>query len=167
MSRYMAFDFETTNLEYGNACVPANRIVMVAWKVAGEKVKDYYGPDLLEHRPFWEDLEATEVLIAQNAKFEAKWLQRLGFDPTGKEWYDTMLAERVKVGNRRTPLNLDAMCVRYGLEPKEDRVDTLMKMGVCPSLIDPRYLRARCRRDVRTTMQLAMRQLREFEERGL
>lgn len=167
MSRAVCLDFETTNIAFGNPVVPENRIVMVAWKAMGEPVRDYYGPDLLEHRPFWEAIEDADVLIAQNAKFEAKWLWRLGYDPTHKLWYDTMLAERVKMGNRRKPLNLAAMCLRYGLAPKEDRVDTLMKMGVCPSLIDPRYLRARCRRDVRTTMQLAMRQRKEFEETGL
>ena len=159
----LAFDFETTNKEYGSPLVPDNRVVMVAWSfvqgfapqdgkaVRAPVVHDYYGPDILEARGFWEAVEEADILVAQNAKFEAGWLLRLGYDPTEKVWWDTMLAERVKAGNRPWRLGLGAMAPRYGFPGKETRVDTQMKAGVCPSDIDPRYLRARCRRDTATT----------------
>lgn len=163
----LAFDFETTNKEYGSPLVPENRIVMVAWSFVGsDKVFDYYGPDILEARGFWDAVEEADLLVAQNAKFEAGWLLRLGYDPTEKAWWDTMLAERVKAGNRPWRLGLGHMAPRYGFAGKETRVDTQMKAGVCPSDIDPRYLRARCRRDTATTGAIYAVQHKEAMEQG-
>lgn len=166
----LAFDFETTNREYGSPLVPENRVVMVAWGfvVGGEvpHMHDYYGPDVLEARAFWEAVEQADVLVAHNAKFEAGWLLRLGYDPTEKTWWDTLLAERVKAGNRPWRLGLGHVAPRYGFSGKETRVDTQMKAGVCPSYIDPRYLRARCRRDTATTGSIFAVQHAEAQKQG-
>lgn len=162
----LVFDFETTNLEYGSPLNPGNRVVMVAWKTVGGETFDYYGPDILEARAFWDAVEAADVLVAHNAKFEAGWLRRLGYDPTEKAWWDTMLAERVKAGNRDWRLGLAMVGPRYGFPGKETRVDAQMKAGVCPSLIDPRYLRARGRRDVRVTEGVYLAQHAEATEQG-
>lgn len=163
----LAFDFETTNLEYGSPLVRDNRVVMASWSVVGSgRVEDYYGPDILEAVEFWRAVEEADVLVAQNAKFEAGWLLRLGYDPTDKVWWDTMLAEHVKAGNRPWRLGLGHLAPRYGFPGKESRVDTQMKAGVCPSLIDPRYLRARCRRDTATTGAIYAVQREEAEAGG-
>jgi DNA polymerase I-like protein with 3'-5' exonuclease and polymerase domains len=111
-------------------------------------------------------VDEADSLVAQNDKFEAGWLLRLGYDPTEKTWWDTMLAERVKAGNRPWRLGLGHMAPRYGFAGKESRVETQMKMGVCPSLIDPRYLRARCRRDTATTGSIFAVQQTEARAEG-
>lgn len=151
----LVFDFETTNIDRGSPLVRENRVVMVAWQRLwdGGEVEDYYG-DVLEAGAFWAAVEEADTLIAHAGKFESGWLLRLGFDPSERAWWDTLLAERVIAGNRKWPLDLGSVSKRYGFAGKEDRVARLLKMGVCPSLIDPRYLRARCRRDVRTTGQV-------------
>jgi len=156
--RWMVFDFETTNINYGSAMEPDNRVVMVAWKVRGEKVRYYYG-DLLEAKAFWADLERADYLVAHNAKFEALWLHRYGLDITERVWYDTLLGEYVRSGNRRFFLSLDAVCKAYGFEAKEEIVDSMMKSGVSSEDIPKDKLIARCVRDVRTTEQVLMRQL--------
>lgn len=163
---WVTFDLETTNIEYGNPLHPDNRIVMVSWLEKGGKVLDFYG-NIMECREFWEAVERADYLIAHNAKFEAGWFIRLGYDPTDKVWYDTLLAERVRAGNRRIPLNLGDTSARYGFKGKETRVDAQIKSGVCPSEIDPKYLRARCRRDVKTTAQVARKQMRLIYKRKL
>lgn len=160
---WCAFDLETTNREYGNPMSPDNRIVMVAWQSgkadSAGPIHDFYG-NIMECREFWDAIEAANYLIAHNAKFEAGWFLRLGYDPTDKLWYDTMLAEKVRLGNRFGLLNLGSVSQRYGFQGKESRVDAQIKAGVCPSEIDERYLRARCRRDVKTTSAVARKQMR-------
>lgn len=162
---YVVFDLETTNKEYGSALVLENHVVMAAWKEHDQKVCDHYG-NILECREFWDAIERSDVLVAHNAKFEAAWLLRLGYDPTDKLWYDTMLGEKVRAGNRRMLLNLGSVSERYGFKGKESRVDAQIKAGVCPSDIDRRYLRARCRRDVTTTEQVFRKQVRVLDKRG-
>ena len=47
-------DFETTNLDYGSALNPANRIVMVAWAVDDGPVHVHHG-DIMSAHDFWAD----------------------------------------------------------------------------------------------------------------
>jgi len=157
--KWLVFDLETTNVNFGSALEEGNRVVMVAWKMRGERPRYFYG-SLLEARDFWEDLERADYLVAHNAKFEALWLRRLGYDITSRLWYDTMLGEYVRLGNRRNTLNLGDVSKRYGFEGKEEIVDSMMKSGVCPSQIPEDKLIARCLRDIRTTEQVLRRQLK-------
>jgi DNA polymerase I-like protein with 3'-5' exonuclease and polymerase domains len=171
--RWLCFDLETTNLDKGSALNPGNRVVMVAWQdgiaAYGSKldsgVRHHYG-NPLECSAFWAALEAADYLIAHNAKFEAHWLRRLGYDPTDKLWFDTLLAEKVRAGNRRMPLDLGSVSTRYGFEDKEELVASLIKTGVCPSEIPREPLVARCRRDVRTTAQVARKQIAGHAKQG-
>src|SRR5688500_4515338 len=151
--RWMVFDFETTNLEFGSPLNPDNRIVVTAWKLQGKPLQHYVG-NILECKQFWQDLEAADYLVAHSAKFEAAWLLRLGYDPTDKLWADTLLAERVRLGNRRLPLDLGAVSTRHGFKGKEDLIDTMLKASICPSEMPEKRLVNRCRRDVITTGQL-------------
>ena len=164
----MTFDFETSLIDFNNRNDHAMQIVMVAWKMSdSDRVKDCYG-NLLECGEFWADLERADVLVAQNAKFDAsRLLQQLGYDPTGKLWYCTKIGEKVRYANQRISLSLGDMAPRYGFaEGKETYVDTAMKAGVEPADIDERYLRARCRRDVRQTEGVARAQMEHLHRTG-
>jgi DNA polymerase I-like protein with 3'-5' exonuclease and polymerase domains len=165
----LIFDLETTNIDYGDPRRPDNWVVMVSWQLGWKgKVHDHYGA-IMDCRAFWEALEEADYVIAQNIKFECGWLLRLGYDPTDLLWYDTMLGEKVRMGNRmgqERRVGLDATARRYGYKGKETRVDAQMKAGVCPSDIDSRFLRARCRRDVKTTAQVARKQMRHLHKTG-
>lgn len=164
---WVCFDFETTNLDYGSALNPGNRIVCVSWLEKGGAVKSHYG-NPLECAEFWQALERADFFIAQNGKFECHWLWRLGYDPTTKLWADPMLFEWVLLGNNpdSLSLSLDAMCKRYGFKRKERFVAALMDGGVCPSQIPYHYLIQRCERDVTTTAQLFEAQLALLQARG-
>lgn len=162
---WMVVDFETTNQEYGNPLIEANRIVSTAWKMRDGEVKDHYG-NLLECEEFWRDYERADYVIAYNAKFEAKWLLRLGVDPTDKLWADPMIAEKVRLGNRFALLNLGDTAERYGFKGKDPVIDAMMKSGICPSEMPERNLRARNRRDVVTTEQIWIKQLKGLQQEG-
>lgn len=147
---HVCLDFETTNNQYGNACYP-NEIVCAVWYFS-DTDKYYYADSdyslLIEH------LFSAKVLIAQNAKMELKWLQKLGAFLVGLQVFDPMLSQYSLDGVQRHPVNLDALCTRYGLENKDPIIDQLMKSGVCPSEMPVSMLKDRCLLDVQTTLQL-------------
>lgn len=169
---WVAFDFETTNLDYGWAGNPANRIVMVSWVCGrGDKwdprsVRSFYG-NPLECAEFWQAIDGADFLVAQYCKFEASWLWRLLRDPTDSFWADPALFEWVLLGNnpRKLLLNLDDMGARYGLGRKDPFVKALIEGGVCPSEIPRSSLIRRCERDVLTTVGVFLQQLALLRDR--
>lgn len=163
--KWMVFDFETTNKDKGSPLNPENRIVCASWKLRGQTVRDYYG-NLLECKEFWEAYEEADYLVAFNGKFEAGWLLRYGADPTDKLWADPMIGEKVRLGNRFALLNLGDVSQRYGFKGKETMIDAMMKGGVCPSDMPERQLRARNRRDTKTTEQIWEKQLVGLQKEG-
>ena len=157
--RVVSLDFETTNAGNGDAREASNSVVLAVTK-RGRAPARVRSLDELR-----EDLAAAEVLVCHNAKFELHWLARLGMPWEHLLVWDTMIAEKVKHGNVRVPLSLDACCKRRGLEAKDPLIDALMKGGVCPSE-QPEYLvEARCLRDVETTYQLFTMQRKELSEK--
>lgn len=164
--KWVCFDLETTNLEYGDARNMQNRIVLASWLESGGRVQSHYG-DLMECAAFWEALEQADFCIAQHCKFESHWLYRLAYDASSKLWADPMLFEWVLLGNNpdRLSLSLDALCDRYGYQRKDKFVAALMDGGVCPSEIPEQQLLARCERDVVTTAQVAMEQIALLAEK--
>ena len=162
--RWIAFDFETTNAEFGDARNDANRVVMVSWQEGRGnsfgKIKSHYGA-LGDAKQFWQAVEQADFLVAHNAKFEAHWLWRHGYDPTDRFWYDTMLGEWVLLGNNPDKLlfELGAVAERYGEEGKDKRLAADMDAGVCPSEWARDDLIARCESDVRATARVARKQI--------
>ena len=163
--RYLVFDLETTNFSYGDARDLRNSVVMVAWKSKTSPTRHFYG-NILECGAFWSAVESADFLVAHNAKFEAHWLKRLGLDPTDYLWADTMLFEYVLAGNRFRRLALGEVATRYGFISKDKMIDTMMKIGICPSEMPKRRLIARCRRDTRTTELILRQQLVELHGSG-
>lgn len=162
------FDFETNLIDFDSAWWHDDSVsvVMVAWQLDGEPVKHYYG-NVLECREFWEALDRASLLVAQNAKFEQHWLRRLGWDIHSKPWFDTKLAEKLIIGNRKLSISLDAMCERYGFDTKEKVIASMMRSGVDPADMPRDRLIARCRRDTRTTGELYRAQRAILEERKM
>ena len=149
----LTVDFETTNHRFGSALDKRNRIIMVAWKEDDRPVSSYVG-DIMDAAAFWKAVDRHATICAYNCKFEMHWFKRCGFDIDTKHWHDPMLSEKVIIGNERKPMSLGAVCERYGFDTKDKMIDSLMKAGVCPSEMPVGRLRARCKRDVRTTYSL-------------
>lgn len=156
--RTLTLDFETTNLDRGDPLTASNRIVYTVTK------RDDQPPRLRTLEQLEEDLRWAEVLVAQNAKFELGWLMREGLPWEHLLVWDTMIAEKVKLGNnpKRLGLGLDALCKRYGLPSKDRLIDALMVGGVCPADQPEHLLQDRCLRDVETTYRIYRRQRREL-----
>lgn len=169
---WVVFDFETTNLDFGDATNPDNRIVSIAWATSDDPNKvqfrwtDEYGDGMGE---LIEEIKRRDFIVAHNAKFELKWLQRAGLDIGDLLVYDTMIAEKVLLGNNPMfkPLELGAVSKRYGYPGKERVVGAMISAGVNPADI-PRYLlRKRDTRDVWTTGKVFQKQLEEFSDKLL
>lgn len=160
---YVVLDWETTNLEYGSALVPSNRIVTGHWCINGTEYKtlNVHGLDQL-----FIDLESCDFMVAHHAKFELSWLRRLGFTKPLLV-FDTLLAEYVWAGNRKVPLDLDSVAEKYTGKRKEDSVKKLLEEGVCPSTIDLVELDRYCRTDVEITDATFREQLRVLSDLGL
>ncbi|KKM70674.1 hypothetical protein LCGC14_1438270, partial [marine sediment metagenome] len=154
------FDFETTNRSKGSALDLRNRILMVAWCEDDGPMYSYAG-DIMKCPAFWSTLERSASACAHYAKFEMHWLKRLGFDIDSKKWHDTMLAEKILLGNIPKKVNLGDVADRYGYRTKDPLIDSLMKAGVCPSEMPQDLLMRRCKRDV-SIMRHIMKQQRKL-----
>ena len=141
------FDFETTNHSKGSALDSRNRILMVAWCIDDGPMHSYAG-DIMKCGGFWIALNRCESACAHYAKFEMHWLKRLGFDIDSKKWHDTMLAEKILLGNIPKKVNLGDVAERYGQPTKDPLIDSMMKAGICPSEMPQDRLMRRCKRDV-------------------
>lgn len=71
--------------------------------------------------------------MAQNAKFELQWFDRIGIDTSRILVYDTMLGDYVIAGNRHWSLDLTSIAERYSLSGKQGFGSVWMAGGVCPS----------------------------------
>lgn len=163
---YVVVDFETTNLNKGDACVDGNRLVFgyINSPRFGSIVLNNPEVDLLKHEQLFYD---ASCVVCHNGKFELKWLQRIGIKIERILLYDTMLGEYVRAGNRSVDLSLDATAERYGVSNKQGFVSRLIKAGVCPSTIPRGPLREYCIQDVLVTERIFLEQRNLLLNEGL
>lgn len=76
-----------------------------------------------------------------------------------------MLAEWVLLGNRKEPKDLSSLAKRRGIKGKIDSVSWLIKSGIDPSDIPKPWLEEYCFEDVRTTLDVFLKQREELEQR--
>lgn len=162
---FVCLDFETTNLDKGSALNRGNRVVLGRWGVDGSW-DNQLSTDRATHEVLFAALDACDFLLAHNAKFELQWLRRLGYD-RDLVVYDTMLGEYVLAGNRKLPLGLDALALKYLGTYEDHPVSKLIQDGVCPSSIDPDALDEYCAKDVQLTLDVFFKQLEVLDELNL
>lgn len=163
-------DYETTNIEKGNAANEENRLLLIRWCTRdGDSgtvdLETPEGPTGVAE--YFKALDRTTFFIAQNAKFELKWLKRLGYPIHKMLIFDTMLAEKVRAGNRAWRFDLGSISKRYGMEGKDPYVDLCMKSGICPSELPRCLLVDRVIDDVEKTVALFKKQLQKLREAKL
>lgn len=159
---YLVLDLETTNLEYGSGDNPDNSLLMAVWYHDGRQ--GYRVGNEYKYMDLVQLCEQVDFVVAHNAKFELKWLKRMGADLTKIRVWDTMIGEYVKYGNTRVPLDLGSVAQRYGYPGKEPYVDLCMKGGICPSELPQELLLSRCNYDVWVTKEVFLRQREELRE---
>lgn len=168
-SNYVVLDFETTNSTFGSAIDRTNSLVLAVWTVVRDgkqTTKSHFG-DEYDQQALVEDVLQADFVIAHNAKFEVQWLVRCGVDPRKILVYDTMVMEWVINGNRKVPFNLNDTARRYKLGAKEGLVSTLIKYGVCPSLIPQSWLLKYCKQDVHLCHEIFLNQAAQLDRRDL
>lgn len=159
----LALDWETTNLDKGDARNPGNRIVLGSVLLSSNE-RLACRPDSLD-RLF--SLLDGRILLAHNAKFELAWLRRLGYPIETLLVFDTMMAEKVLAGNRLWPLDLDSLSQKYGGTQKNRLISALMKTGVCPSEMPRELLQSYCDEDCSNTELIFQKQMVELQQLNL
>ena len=160
---FMVLDFETTLDQLDASAVNDNNsIVLACWYLVHPdgtvERKHCFGNEYEQHK-LVEDCYKVDFIVAHNAKFEAGYLKRCGVDLRRVLVYCTMLAEWVLNGNRKLPLQLNALAKRYKLGTKEDLVSTLIKSGVCPADIPKDWLLTYCWQDVTLAYKVFLKQI--------
>jgi DNA polymerase I-like protein with 3'-5' exonuclease and polymerase domains len=157
--RYIVLDFETTSRDKGSAANLENQLVLACWYTSwDEKWHVGWGSEY-EQQKLVADVEQCDFIVAQFAKFELSWLDRIGIDLRSVFVYDTFLAEWVIAGNRQFPKDLGSMLKARGYEGKEDLVAGMIELGIDPLNIPRPMLEYYCLQDVRGTLELFLDQL--------
>lgn len=128
---WIVVDFETTNKDKGSALNENNDIVLATWATRDGVYAQWGG--IYQQNELVNAITSAKFVVAQNAKFELQWFQRLGIDTSRILVYDTLLADYCIAGNRRWKLDLDSIARRYGVATKANYIKRLLGAGVCPS----------------------------------
>lgn len=169
---YVCLDFEidTSHGDFGHPAHLANQMLLACWSLGPDhpcfeqkdKVYSIWGNEY-ELTPLVDHLDAAEIVIAHNSKYELGWLARCGYDIGSRPTFCTKIAEYVLSGNLRYDTSLDACVRRRGGRPKDPVVDKMMKAKVNPIHIPRPWLQGRCIQDVQTTEALYLDQRAHLE----
>ena len=166
---YVVLDFETdtSHGDYGDAVHPDNGLVLACWRYRGT-MHAKWGSEF-EMGLLVEHIQQADFLVAHNAKYELKWLERCGLDLSQVLVFDTMLGEYVLLGNlavrseeghwKMRSTSLDQCCRRRGWPIKNPVVDVMISNGINPISIPRPWLRQLCMQDVESTEKLVQDQL--------
>ena len=167
---YVVLDVETTNTDMGSALTEENRLILSGFY---SSVKQRYASARCNQLNFPANiinyLEGNLFLVGHNIKFDLQWLVRAGLDLSKVLVWDTMLGEKVLLGNNphNKRLGLGSIAVERGYGDKEGVVGRMIKAGVCPSTIPPSLLEKYCKVDVMLTHSIFLEQREEMLANGL
>jgi len=126
---------------------------------------------LVDHKDAWqtprevaedinEYLKPYKRLIAHNASFDWQWLKTLGLTLDNKLVYCTMIAEYLIQGQKKQQgLTLNALCEKYGIPLKKDKVKIYWDAGIDTPDIDEDILSVYCEQDAANAMMLFHKQV--------
>ncbi len=164
---YVVLDFEATNRD-GGGLNQENELILTGWKLGRAShgftsvTEAYYGSEIPER--CLEAIKAADFIVAQASKYELQWLSRKGVDIGRILVWDTLLAEYVRLGNRRGAKDLDSLCRRFGIPVKDKLIKLLMEAGVCPSSMPRRWLTEYNIADVENTEAVFLKQRAELKQ---
>lgn len=184
---YVVIDFETTNLYRGDGGHPKNRIILACWldgresgnggnirllvsKAQGSgRISDVHVCRASEYgqRELSARLKTCDFVVAHNAKFELKWLYRMGLDLHKVLPYCTQIGEYVIAGNRKIPLGLEETARRYGVGNKKKLVATLIESGYPVEDMPEKDIEEYCKNDVLITHEIFLKQREILKKEGL
>lgn len=166
---YVVLDFETTNLDKGDADNEDNRILLAVWhRVKDGKIteKIRWGSEY-ELQELVDDINDAKFFVAHNALFETKWLDRCGLDTKEVLSFCTQVGEYVLSGNRKWPTSLKACASRRGWPGKMDVISYYLNRGICVSDLPKSWVEDYCRQDVVICHKLFLHQRYLLRKHGL
>ena len=179
-NNFIVLDFETKNFSKGSALDARNNVVLTVYNEPNAVPEDEVvsGGQRYNYRTTinWGNeyslatlltaIERADFIVAHNAKFELKWLEKAGLDLSKVCVFDTYLADYVLNGGLSIPLDLGTVASRYGLVTKEPYIDLCIKKGICPSELPKKMLERRCIYDVNVTHEIFLKQRERLRESG-
>lgn len=178
---YLSMNFLVLDLEtdtYGDERSPdatweQNDIVSASWVMGegGRGTEKFVYGGIHDMDELIQDMYEVDFVVAQNGKFDIKWLIRAGLDPSRILLADTMLAEYVLTGNlkagKKGALTLGTLTKEYLGVTKDPLVDKLMRGGVPPRDIPVSLLTRRNKSDIFQTRNLWLKLRDKMVERDV
>lgn len=162
---YLVLDVETTITNKGNPFDQTNKLCYVG---ITNKVFDIEY-SVKPYKALLEDiqlsLDASDILVGFNIKFDLHWLRRYGIEFSSKRIWDCQLVHFILTGQEVTYPSLNKVCEHYGLESKLDEVkEVYWNNGVDTPDIPEDVLVKYLQQDVNLTEQVYLKQLEDVEK---
>ena len=119
---------------------PRNKCVSGYWGWLGEETVDHVKKAVWYHKDYEgcdptdelrADLLSADMMVCHNTKFDAEWLQEMGFT-LPPIVYDTMIVEYLLAKGQRRPLSLKESAIRRQVKSlkKSELIDEMFRDGV-------------------------------------
>ena len=167
-------DIETTFSVNGNGEIKSspfngNTLVSVGYKIDDGNIKYlcFYHrdepPTPNAKNELQDVLNATDILIGHNIKFDYSWLVQCGFT-YDKKLHDTMVMEYIMSRGIKWGFSLEDCCKRKGVaQKKSELIQPFMKNKISYEKIPWNIVEEYGMQDVESTYQLAMAQLSKLK----
>lgn len=154
---------------------PLNRLVAVGWRKIRNQHIYQYDKAIFHHNdaPNVDQLDsknrlqaaidACDVLIGHNIKYDVMWLIEAGFNLEGKAVYDTMVGEYILARGVTIPLSLEYTAIKRNVTHKKaDLVKELFKSGVGFEAISLPIVEEYLEADLGSTSEIAVQQFEDW-----
>jgi len=153
----------------GTPWEPKNYLVSVGWQQATASEGLYAcfkhnekSQDAGAHIDIQAALDATELLVGHNLKYDLEWLHECGFTYSGPTWC-TQIAEYVLLRGRKSGLSLKVLAEKHGLSAKKsDLTVDYWNDGVGFEAMPWAIVEEYGRGDVQTTVELYQHQVARY-----
>ena len=167
---YLVLNVETTISNKGNPFDQSNKLMMVG--LLNDKEMGVYDieysvdpyKELLDNIQL--AVDAADVLVGFNIKFDLHWLKRYGIDFSKKRVWDCQLVEFILRNQSAAYPSLNATAEYYELGSKLDEVkENYWNNGIDTNEVPKEILAEYLKRDVELTEQVMAKQMEELAKR--
>jgi len=169
-TKTLCFDCETTIYAKGNPFAKRNWMVSIGWIPSwGDYGSTYFthpSAHTLGLANFERELDAAELLVGFNLKFDLHWIRRYGCNFQDKLVWDCQLAHFMLTYQQHPYPSLNDVSEYYGLGSKIDTIkEKYWDKGIDTNLIPVDELMEYMQQDVSLTHKIYLAQREHFKER--